>query len=72
MFPVEVIIKTPNPPNESFSNFITFCLFGNVKYQIKQDKIWALCQTFDKEVSNNIPTWGAFNSLLNPVPEISI
>ena len=36
------------------------------------NKIWNLCQTFDKEFSNNIPAWGAFNSLLNPVPEISI
>ena len=72
MFPVEVIMNKPNPPNESFPNFINFCLFKNVKYKIKQDKIWALCQMFYKEVSNNIPTWGAFNSLLNPVPEISI
>ena len=29
-------------------------------------------QTFDKKVSNSIPTWDAFNSLLNPLPEISI
>ena len=72
MFPVEVIMKKPNPPNKSFPNFINFCSFRNVKYQIKQHKIWNLCQTFDKEFSNNIPTWGAFNSLLNPVPEISI
>ena len=27
---------------------------------------------FYKEVSYNIPTWGAFNSLLNPIPEMSI
>ena len=72
MLPVKVIMKKPNPPNEGFPNFINFFLFKNVKYQIKQDKIWALIQFFDKELSNNIPTWGAFNSLLNAVPEISI
>ena len=36
MFPVEVIMKKPNPPNKSFPNFINFCSFRNVKYQIKQ------------------------------------
>ena len=72
MLPVKVIMKKPNPPNEGFANFINFCLFRNFKYQIKQDKIWALFQSFDKELSKNIPTWGAFNSLLNTVPEISI
>ena len=65
-------MKKPNPETESFPSFISFCSSSNAKYQIKQDKIWALCQTFEKEVSNNISTWGAFNSLLNPVPEISI
>ena len=72
MLPVKVIMKKPNLPNEGFANSFNFCLFRNVKYQIKQDKIWALFQSFDKELSNNIPTWGAFNSLLNTVPEISI
>ena len=65
-------MKKPDPQNESFPSFIKFCSFRNAKHPIKQDKIWALCQTFDKEVSNNIPTGGTFNSLLNPVPEISI
>ena len=55
MFPVYVIKKKTNSPNEYFRNFISFCTFGNVKVEIKHDKIWALCQTFDKEVSNNIP-----------------
>ena len=65
-------MKKQNPPNACFPNCINFCSFRNVTSQIRQDKNWTLCQTFDKEVSDNIPTWGAFNSLLNPVPEISI
>ena len=50
MFPVEVIMKKPNPPNESFPNFINFCLFRNFKYQIKQHKIWNLRQTFNSHM----------------------
>lgn len=69
MYPVEVTTKKPNSLNESFPDFINFCLFGNVKYQIKQDKIRALYQKFDEEDSNNIPVRSAFDSLLNPVSE---
>ena len=69
------------PTNRSAKKFKSDTKFSNIDGEIaciKQndyrdfDRLWALCQVMDEDISGVLPTWPAFNSLISEKPTISI
>ena len=66
------VTMKPNPPNEVFldyeapSSLVDLTLFRNA------DRIWGLCQVIDEIRLCQLPTWGAFNSLLADNPSVTV
>ena len=59
------ICYPPKPPKETFPDFTGIILCDGLKLFRKADRIWALCQVLYSDQIGSLPTWAAYNSLVN-------
>lgn len=55
----------PKPIIETFPQFYGIVKYEEISVRKNSDRMWSLCQLMGDDITEKLPTWAAYNSLIN-------
>jgi len=69
--PIHACMK-PKQPNDNYENYNDPSSLINISTFVNKDRLWGMLQITNSLELFQLPTWGAFNSLMTKTPSISV